>query len=32
MTCGLLLITHPGIGPSLLAVANGLLRKLPLKT
>lgn len=32
MTCGVLLITHPGIGPSLLAVANGLLRKLPLKT
>lgn len=32
MTCGLLLITHPGIGPSLLAVANDLLHKLPLKT
>jgi PTS system mannose-specific IIA component len=31
MTCGVLLITHPGIGPSLLAVANGLLRNLPLK-
>jgi PTS system mannose-specific IIA component len=32
MTCGVLLITHPGIGSSLLAVANGLLHKLPLKT
>ncbi|MET1024561.1 MAG: PTS fructose IIA subunit family protein [Pseudoxanthomonas sp.] len=32
MTCGVLLITHPGIGSSLLAVANGLLRNLPLKT
>lgn len=32
MTCGVLLITHPGIGSSLLAVANGLLHTLPLKT
>jgi mannose PTS system EIIA component len=32
MTCGVLLITHPGIGSSLLAVANGLLHNLPLKT
>jgi len=31
MTCGVLLITHPGIGSSLLAVARGLLRNLPLK-
>ncbi|MDQ1118500.1 MULTISPECIES: PTS sugar transporter subunit IIA [Pseudoxanthomonas] len=31
MTCGVLLITHPGIGPSLLAVAGGMLRNLPLK-
>ena len=32
MTCGILLITHPGIGSTLLSVANTLLRKLPLKT
>ena len=32
MACGILLITHPGIGASLLAVATGLLRQLPLKT
>jgi PTS system ascorbate-specific IIA component len=32
MTCGVLLITHPGIGPSILAVADRLLRKLPLAT
>ncbi len=32
MTCGVLLITHPGIGTSLLTVAQGLLRSLPLKT
>lgn len=31
MACGVLLITHPGIGSSLLAVAGGLLRGLPLK-
>ncbi|HBK44905.1 MAG TPA: PTS fructose IIA subunit family protein [Xanthomonadaceae bacterium] len=32
MACGILLITHPGIGSSLLDVATGLLRQLPLKT
>lgn len=32
MACGILLITHPGIGTSLLGVATGLLRQLPLKT
>ena len=32
MTCGILLVTHPGIGSSLLAVATRLLRQLPLKT
>ncbi len=32
MACGILLITHPGIGASILAVATGLLRQLPLKT
>ncbi|HEY0332467.1 MAG TPA: PTS fructose IIA subunit family protein [Stenotrophomonas sp.] len=32
MACGILLITHPGIGPSLLQVATTLLRHLPLKT
>ena len=31
MACGILLITHPGIGPSFLAVATTLLRQLPLK-
>ena len=31
MACGILLITHPGIGRSLLAVAGGLLHGLPLK-
>ncbi len=31
MACGILLITHPGIGASLLAVARALLRQLPLK-
>ncbi len=31
MTCGVLLVTHPGIGTSLLEVATGLLRQLPLK-
>ncbi|MCI2243450.1 MULTISPECIES: PTS sugar transporter subunit IIA [Xanthomonas] len=32
MACGILLITHPGIGTALLRVATGLLRQLPLKT
>ncbi|HYG05575.1 MAG TPA: PTS fructose IIA subunit family protein [Stenotrophomonas sp.] len=32
MACGILLITHPGIGSSLLQVATTLLRQLPLKT
>lgn len=32
MACGILLVTHPGIGSSLLAVATRLLRQLPLKT
>jgi mannose PTS system EIIA component len=32
MACGILLVTHPGIGASLLAVATALLRQLPLKT
>ena len=32
MACGILLVTHPGIGASLLAVATGLLKQLPLKT
>jgi PTS system ascorbate-specific IIA component len=32
MACGILLITHPGIGSTLLSVATGLLRQLPLKT
>ncbi len=32
MACGILLVTHPGIGTSLLAVASTLLRSLPLKT
>ncbi len=32
MACGILLITHPGIGSSLLQVAATLLRQLPLKT
>lgn len=32
MACGILLITHPGIGASILTVATGLLRQLPLKT
>ena len=31
MAVGVLLITHPGIGPSLLAVATALLRTLPLR-
>ncbi|MFT4248931.1 MAG: hypothetical protein QM581_13030 [Pseudomonas sp.] len=32
MACGILLITHPGIGSALLSVATGLLRQLPLRT
>ncbi|KLD79952.1 PTS fructose IIA subunit family protein [Xanthomonas hyacinthi] len=32
MACGILLITHPDVGASLLRVASGLLRQLPLKT
>jgi len=32
MACGILLITHPGIGTSLIQVATSLLRQLPLKT
>ncbi|MDI9272332.1 PTS fructose IIA subunit family protein [Stenotrophomonas sp. PFBMAA-4] len=32
MTCGILLVTHPGIGTALLDVATRLLRHLPLKT
>jgi mannose PTS system EIIA component len=32
MSCGILLVTHPGIGTSLLAVATRLLRRLPLRT
>ncbi len=31
MACGILLITHPGVGPALLAVATALLRNLPLR-
>ena len=31
MACGILLVTHPGIGASLLAVATALLRQLPLE-
>lgn len=31
MTCGILLVTHPGVGTALLAVAARLLRPLPLK-
>ena len=32
MTCGILLVTHPGVGSALLEVATRLLRQLPLKT
>jgi len=32
MTCGILLVTHPGVGIALLDVATRLLRQLPLKT
>lgn len=31
MNCGILLITHPGVGSALLDVATHLLRQLPLK-
>jgi len=31
-TVGLLLVTHPGIGPALLSSATGILGQLPLKT
>ncbi len=31
MACGILLITHPGIGHALLRVATALLQQLPLK-
>ena len=31
MACGILLITHPGVGSALLAVATTLLRNLPLR-
>ena len=31
MACGILLITHPGVGSALLAVATVLLRNLPLR-
>ena len=31
MAVGVLLITHPGVGPALLAVATALLRHLPLR-
>lgn len=32
MTCGILLVTHTGVGTSLLEVTTTLLRQLPLKT
>lgn len=32
MACGILLVTHPGIGSAILDVAGQLLRPLPLKT
>ncbi len=31
MACGILLITHPGIGASILAIATALMRQLPLQ-
>ena len=31
MACGILLVTHPGIGTSILAVATALMRQLPLQ-
>ena len=32
MPCGILLVTHPGIGAAMLSTASLLLRQLPLKT
>ena len=32
MACGILLVTHPGIGAAMLSTARLLLRQLPLKT
>ena len=32
MACGILLVTHPGIGAAMLSTASLLLRQLPLKT
>lgn len=32
MACGILLVTHPGIGASILSTASLLMRPLPLKT
>ena len=31
MACGILLVTHPGIGASILAIATALMRQLPLQ-
>ena len=31
MACGILLVTHPGIGASILAIATALMRQLPLR-
>ena len=31
MACGILLVTHPGIGASILAIATALMRHLPLQ-
>ncbi|MGH8061567.1 MAG: PTS sugar transporter subunit IIA [Pseudoxanthomonas sp.] len=31
MACGILLVTHPGIGASILAIATSLMRQLPLQ-
>lgn len=31
MACGILLVTHPGVGAAILTVATALLRQLPLK-
>jgi PTS system ascorbate-specific IIA component len=31
MACGILLVTHPGIGASILAIATTLMRQLPLQ-
>ena len=32
MACGILLVTHPGVGAAMLSTASLLLRQLPLKT